>query len=109
MIIYGGFFVVAACCCRETPPCRRGSFRSAILGVLLLFEGIALLGLLRDLMDDARALRAALLCALAAVSLPYGYVVALVGGTALWHCRARRQAGASAVTNSVGIRPLFRW
>ena len=89
MIIYGGFFVLASLLLSGDATVSSRLFPAAILGVLLLFEGVALLGLLRDLMDDARALRAALLCGLAAVSLPYGYVVALAGGTLLWHVAAR--------------------
>jgi hypothetical protein len=90
VIIYGGLFVVASLLLSGDATIFARLFPSAILGVLLLFEGVALLGLLRDLMDDARAFRAALFCALAAVSLPYGYVIALVGGTLFWHIAARR-------------------
>ena len=58
-------------------------FPRPVLGVLLAVEALALLRLLRDQADDAGALGLALLVALAAFALPYGYVVGLVGGALL--------------------------
>lgn len=84
-IIYGAFYIVSALLLAGNPTTFAALFPPAILGVLLVFEGVTLLSLLRDLTDDARAFRTALFCGLAAVALPYGYVVALVGGTTIWH------------------------
>ena len=95
VIVYGGFFILASLVLSTDPTAFSRLFPGAILGVLLVFEGVALLTLLRDLASDARSLRAALMCGLAAFTLPYGYVVALVGGTVLWHVAARWRPQAS--------------
>lgn len=58
-------------------------FPLAVLGVILLFEGLALLALVRDLADSPADFALALLVGLLAGGLPYGYVIALVVGTAL--------------------------
>jgi hypothetical protein len=97
VIIYGSFFILSSLALSGDASVFARLFPAAILGVLLLFEGVALLALLRDLMDDSRALKTALLCGLAAVSLPYGYVVALVGGTVLWHIAQRRARSEPSV------------
>jgi MFS superfamily sulfate permease-like transporter len=56
-------------------------FPMPVLGVVLLFEAVALMGLVRDVASDKSALWVALLVAAAVVGLPYGYVVGLVVGT----------------------------
>lgn len=58
-------------------------FPLPVLGVLLLFEGLALMALLGRLGDPRRELRAALLIGLIAGTVPYGYVLALVLGPLL--------------------------
>lgn len=88
-IIYGAFYIVSALLLSSNPTAFAQLFPPAILGVLLLFEAVALLALLRDLHENSRAFRTALFCGLAAVTLPYGYVVALIGGTIIWHSIAR--------------------
>jgi len=60
-------------------------FPMPVLGVVLLFEAVALMSLVRDVAADRRALWIALAVAAAVVGLPYGYVVGLVVGTlAVW-------------------------
>jgi xanthine/uracil/vitamin C permease (AzgA family) len=61
-----------------------------ILGVLLLFEGLALMALLGRLPDLKADLPIALLVGLIAGSLPYGYVVAMVLGMLLASPAGRR-------------------
>ncbi len=58
-------------------------FPKPMLGVLLLFEGVAILSLLKDLGGNARELSLALFLGVVAAGLPYGYLVALVLGTVL--------------------------
>jgi hypothetical protein len=60
-------------------------FPLPVLGVILLFEALALMRLIRDQADDRFALGVALLVGLAALGLPYGFLVGLVGGTLLWY------------------------
>ncbi len=64
-------------------------FPKPMLGVLLLFEGVAILSLLRDLGSDARELSLALFLGVVAAGLPYGYLVALVLGTVLAKANVR--------------------
>lgn len=64
-------------------------FPKPMLGVLLLFEGVVMLVLLRDLADTPREFALALFLGVVAAGLPYGYLVALVLGTVLarWQMR----------------------
>jgi hypothetical protein len=63
-------------------------FSLPVLGVVLLFEAVALMALVRDVSSDRSALWIALAVAAAVVGLPYGYVVGLVAGTAIaWGVR----------------------
>lgn len=63
-------------------------FPMPILGVVLLFEAVTLMTLVRDVADDRGALWIALVVAAAVVGLPYGYVVGLIAGTLIaWGVR----------------------
>jgi NhaP-type Na+/H+ or K+/H+ antiporter len=54
-----------------------------VLGVVLLFEAVALMMLVRDIASDRSASWVAFVVAAAVVGLPYGYVVGMVVGTLL--------------------------
>lgn len=58
-------------------------FPKPVLGVILLFEALALMGLSRDTAQQLPDFLLVILVGLMAVALPYGYVVALVVGTLL--------------------------
>ncbi len=60
-------------------------FPMPILGVILLFEGLALMLLIRDVSMAKSDLFIALLVGLMASGLPYGYLIAMVAGTILAH------------------------
>jgi Molybdate transporter of MFS superfamily len=60
-----------------------GVFPLPILGVLLLFEGLSLMLLVRDMADAKADLSIVILVGLIANGLPYGYAVGIVIGTAL--------------------------
>ena len=60
-------------------------FPLPMLGVLLVFEGLALIVLVRDLADSRAELAIAVLVAVIAVGLPYGYAVGVVVGTPLYY------------------------
>ena len=64
-------------------------FPLPILGVILAFEGLALMLFVRDLSASRRDTAIALLVGLMAFGLPQGYVVGLVIGTALAHLSER--------------------
>jgi len=65
------------------------AFSLPLLGVLLLFEALALLWMVRDVAAVHGEFPITLLVGLLAVGLPYGYVVGLVVGTALFHTGRR--------------------
>jgi hypothetical protein len=68
-------------------------FPKPILGVMLAFEGLAMLLLVRDIAGSKADLFIAMLVGLMAVGLPYGYAIGLIVGTALvYFWRDRHQA-----------------
>ncbi len=60
-------------------------FPMPILGVILFFEGIALMLLIRDVSAAKSDLFIVLLVGLLASGLPYGYLIAMIAGTVLAH------------------------
>ncbi len=60
-------------------------FPLPVLGVILLFEGLALMSFIRDQASKKSDLFIALLVAAIAVGLPQGYVVGLIVGTAVYY------------------------
>ncbi len=64
-------------------------FPKPVLGVILLFEGLALLRLGKDTAADSTAFFLMLLVGLMAIGLPYGYLAGMVTGTLLWHLRIK--------------------
>ena len=58
-----------------------GVFPLPILGVLLLFEGMALMSLMRDMIGSKTDLAIVILVGLIANGLPYGYAVGIVVGS----------------------------
>jgi xanthine/uracil permease len=65
------------------------SFPLPILGVILLFEALALIWLVRDTAHSRTDFPIAVLVGLLAVGLPYGYVIGLVIGTVLVYLGGR--------------------
>ena len=71
-------------------------FPMPVLGVVLLFEAIALMALVRDVANKRRALLVAVAVAAAVVFVRYGYAVGLVGGTLLaWLLQRRNRSTAT--------------
>jgi xanthine/uracil/vitamin C permease (AzgA family) len=66
-------------------------FPKPILGVMLAFEGLAMLLLVRDIAGSKADLFIAMLVGLMAVGLPYGYAIGLIVGTALVYLWRNRQ------------------
>jgi hypothetical protein len=68
-----------------------------VLGVILVFEGLALMRLVRDMAGSAFDLTIVLLVGLIAVGLPYGYLIGLVVGVAMHYLlRGRGSSGLGA-------------
>ena len=80
-VIYGTFLVLSGLFLVGDPAAFQRLFPGPVLGTLLLVEAITVLTLVRDLRHTPRWLAFAVGCGLAAAFLPYGYAVALVGGT----------------------------
>jgi hypothetical protein len=68
-------------------------FPQPVLGVILLFEAVALMALIRDEADSKSGLMLVILVGLLAANVPYGYVVALLAGTAIAYTAKRRLTG----------------
>ena len=65
-------------------------FPLPVLGVLLLFEGAALMSMIRDQASDRDSFFLVIITGLIAVGIPYGYAAALVVGTLLSLIRPTR-------------------
>lgn len=89
-ILYGGMYLLLGLFLSRGFQLAVQVFPMPILGVVLLFEGLALMVLLRDRMSQPAELWLALLVAMAVIGLPYGYVVGIVGGTLLYYAAQKR-------------------
>lgn len=67
-------------------------FPLPVLGVILLFEGLALMLLVRDQMSNQRHLIIAFMTSVIAAGLPYGFVISLAVGTAVYYFPLRLKA-----------------
>jgi hypothetical protein len=83
VVIYGTFYLVLGLFLSGGFHLAVELFPKPVLGVILLFEGLALLRLIGDTAGAKSDFAIALLVGLSAVTLPYGYVIGLVVGTAL--------------------------
>ena len=66
-------------------------FPLPILGVILLFEGTALMKLVHDTLDSPSHFLVAILVGVICVGVPYGYIVGMVLGTAIVYYLKRYQ------------------
>jgi xanthine/uracil/vitamin C permease (AzgA family) len=83
--IYGLFYIFLGLFIGHHPQAILSVFPKPILGVILLFEGIALMLLLKDIITDRRSFFIALVVGLLANGLPYGYLAGIVVGTILFY------------------------
>jgi len=67
-------------------------FPLPVLGVLLLFEGSALMWLARDVVPMPRDLAITIAVAAIAVLAPYGYVLGLLSGTIAYYALRKGQS-----------------
>jgi len=82
-VIYGGLYLVLGLFFSRGFDQAIHLFPEPVLGVILLFEALVLMRLIRDMTGDRFQLTVVVLVGLAALSLPYGFLVGLVGGTLL--------------------------
>lgn len=81
VIVYGTALMAAGFVLVGDPAAFQRLVPGPILGTLLLVEAVAVLLLVRDQWPMPRAFALAIACGLTAAYVPYGYAVALVGGT----------------------------
>ncbi len=67
-------------------------FPLPILGVILLVEGISLMLLVKDTVQDKKGFVIAILVGALAFGLPYGFMVSMIVGTALYYLPVRLDA-----------------
>jgi hypothetical protein len=87
VVIYGAMYIILGLCFGSGFTSLIRVFPLPVLGVILLFEGAALIRLLADMVPMKRHFGIAVLVGLLCVGLPYGYLVGLVIGTVLARVR----------------------
>ncbi len=60
-------------------------FPLPILGVILLFEGVSLILIMKDIVADKRGLVITVLVGVIAFGLPYGFIISIIIGTILYY------------------------
>ncbi len=83
VVIYGGLYLVLGLFFSGGFSTVIQVFPLPVLGVLLLFEAITLMALVRDVAIDQSDFLLVVLVGLCASLLPYGFLIAMVGGTLL--------------------------
>jgi len=83
VILYGTLFLLLGLVFSSGFSAVIQIFPLPVLGVILLFEGIALIRLMRDVTSSTTDLSVVLVVGLIAVGLPYGYVVGMIVGVLL--------------------------
>lgn len=83
VVLYGFFFVILGMFFGEKFQTIIQVFPLPVLGVILLFESLALMLLIRDVSQDKKGLVITILVGIMATGLPYGFLVAMVMGTIL--------------------------
>lgn len=89
VILYGSLFVALGLFFGPGFQTVIQVFPLPVLGVLLLFESLTLLTLMRDLSGDRASFLLAALVGVVASSVPYGYLAGLLLGLACYHLMRR--------------------
>jgi len=90
VIIYGSLYLVLGLFFGAGFRNVLAVFPLPILGVILLIQGLALIRLIGDTVGAKRDLAIALLVGIPAASMPYGFLIGMVAGTAASHALDRR-------------------
>lgn len=85
VLIYGALFLFLGLFFGSSFQALLNIFPLPILGVILLFEGVWLMMFIKDIIDSRKSFFIALLTALMAAFLPYGYLVGMCTGTLLYY------------------------
>jgi MFS superfamily sulfate permease-like transporter len=93
VMIYGSMYLVLGLFLSRGFSTAIQLFPKPILGVILLFEGVNLMRLVRDMAASKADFMLIILVGLMCVGLPYGYVLGLVVGTILAYLVKRNLTG----------------
>ncbi|MGH9715024.1 MAG: putative sulfate/molybdate transporter [Candidatus Acidiferrales bacterium] len=93
VIIYGSMYLAFGLFLSRGFTTAIELFPKPVLGVILLFEGLNLMGLSRDQASSRPDFLLVILTGLLCIGLPYGYVIGLVVGTALAYLSRRQLTG----------------
>lgn len=93
VILYGSFLLLLGVLFGPGFNTLLHLFPLPLLGVLLLFESLALMRFLRDAAGSGPDFAVAVLTGVLAAFLPYGFLIALVTGTLLHHLSRRFRIG----------------
>jgi hypothetical protein len=85
VMIYGLLFLTVGLFFSDSFHSLVTLFPLPVLGVILLFEGLALMVFIKDIIDSKKSFFIALLVALIAAGLPYGYLIGIITGTVLYY------------------------
>jgi hypothetical protein len=95
VVIYGAMYVGLGLLLGESVGAFVAAYPRPVLGVILLFEAVALMMLVRDMAAERREFTIVILIGLIAFGVKQGFVVGLLAGTALWYFWAWRRRAAT--------------
>jgi hypothetical protein len=93
VILYGSFLLMLGTLFGPGFNSLLHLFPLPLLGVILLFESLALMRFLRDVAGPGPDFAIALLVGVLAAFLPYGFLIALLAGTLIYHLSKRFHVG----------------
>jgi hypothetical protein len=93
IVIYGSIYLTLGLFLSHGFQTAIELFPRPVLGVILAFEGLVLIRLIRDMASSLTDFTVVVLVALMCVGLPYGYVIGLVVGTIAAHFLKGRLQG----------------
>jgi len=85
VFLYGSMYLLLGLCFGGGVVTIVKIFPLPVLGVILFFEGLTLMQLMRDMTRRRHDLFVVFIVALSALTLPYGFLVGFLTGTALWY------------------------
>jgi len=84
-LIYGIFFIMLGIFFSGSDASNLLLFPKPVLGVILIFEGVALMLLVKDIITEKRMFFIAVIVAVCANGLPNGYLIGMLIGIALYY------------------------